>query len=375
MARRKWQQVLQWLRLALIIVAFAAALQAADVPQGIVLIGWDGAQRNHVKEMLAANGLPNLAALSKDGTMVDIDVVTGRTDTKAGWAQILTGYTFEKTGIYSNTVYQPIPEGYTVFERLEKFFGPDKIATVAIVGKKDHVDADGPQKEPFDEWQSRQKKQEQIDQTRYGLGAQESGKVVEENGVKYALVNGKPYFHAKDHMTLFKNGLGGNQHVGAMALEQLEKCKDKRFFFFIHFLQPDSVGHRYGENSQEYTDGIKADDQWTGKIIDKLKELNLYDKVLVYVTADHGFDEGKMSHSYAPYIFLATNDKKVNRNGVREDITPTILKRFGLELSKIEPKLDGYPLDEPAPERKAPADMPSKQQRAADEAKARAVWQ
>ncbi|HUT60151.1 MAG TPA: hypothetical protein VNA25_20080, partial [Phycisphaerae bacterium] len=40
---------------------------------------------------------------------------------------------------------------------------------------------------------------------------------------------------------------------------------------------------------------------WTGKIIDKLKQLGLYDKTTVYVTADHGFDEDGKGHKYAPY--------------------------------------------------------------------------
>jgi arylsulfatase A-like enzyme len=76
----------------------------------------------------------------------------------------------------------------------------------------------------------------------------------------------------------------------------------------------------------------------------KLKDLKLYDKTLIYVTADHGFDEGKKGHRDAPYVFLATNDSEVTRRGERADIAPTILKRFGLDLDKIEPRLDGLPL-------------------------------
>jgi hypothetical protein len=52
-------------------------------------------------------------------------------------------------------------------------------------------------------------------------------------------------------------------------------------------------------------------------------------------------------NSNAPFVFLATNDPIVKPNGDRADITPTILKRFGLDLSKIEPPLDGIPLDIP----------------------------
>jgi len=135
-------------------------------------------------------------------------------------------------------------------------------------------------------------------------------------------------------------------------------------FYFCSFSTADKAGHKFGENSQEYTDAIHLDDLWTGIIIAKLKELKIYDKTMVYVSVDHGFDEGKKAHSYAPYVFLATNDRKVIRCGVREDVAPTVLKRFGMDLSKIEPHLDGIPLDEPAPERKAPAAKPIPHDRA-----------
>lgn len=344
------------------VLFFSAASRAEDEPRGIVLIGWDGAQRNHVKEMLAANELPNLAALAKDGTMVDIDVITDATETAPGWAQILTGYFADKTGVYTDIIYRPIPEGYTVFERLEDFFGPENIVTEAIISKTNYyLGSRSPFKIPYITWREEQEDQQKIDSSKPGPDNWQGGTIVKENGVKFMQILGGPYFHAKNHVDLFVNGLGDNEKVGLRAIDQLEKCKEKRFFFFVHFIQPDKAGHKYGENSQEYSDGLKLDDLWTGKIIDKLKELKIYDKTLVYVVVDHGFDEDKKGHSYAPYVFLATNDKKVNRNGVREDIAPTVLKRFGVDLSKIEPRLDGIPLDEPAPERKAPAEAPSKQ--------------
>ena len=89
---------------------------------------------------------------------------------------------------------------------------------------------------------------------------------------------GGPYLNAKDSIDLFVNGLIVNEKVGAAAMDQLEKCKDKRFFIFVQFIQPDKNGHKYGEKSLEYSDGIKSDDFWTGKIIDKLKELKIYDQ-------------------------------------------------------------------------------------------------
>ncbi|OGP50415.1 MAG: hypothetical protein A2Y79_05825 [Deltaproteobacteria bacterium RBG_13_43_22] len=130
--------------LALLLIFPAQARTVQKEVKNIVVIGWDGAERNRTKELLKKGELPNLSALIKEGKLLDIDVVTGATDTKAGWTQLLTGYVPEKTGVYNNGRYEPILEGYTVFERLEKFFGPDHIDTIAVIGKKGHVDNNAP---------------------------------------------------------------------------------------------------------------------------------------------------------------------------------------------------------------------------------------
>jgi len=343
----------------LIVLGSISTTRADDTGKNVILIGWDGAQRNHVKEMIERNELPNLAALAREGTMVDIDVVSGATDTKAGWTQILTGYAPEKTGVYSNRKYQPIPIGYTIFERVEQALGPDNVETRAMIGKKGHVDADAPTKIPYEKWLKRETKQKKVDKAKPGLGNLAGGQIVEENGQKYVVTQGKPYYNTKDHMDMFVNGLSENEKVGEMALRNLEECKNKRFLFFVHFAEPDHLGHRNGENSQEYSDALKSDDEWTGKIITKLREFGIYDKTLIYVVVDHGFNEGQSGHSYAPYVFISTNDNQVTRKaGAREDIAPTVLKRFGIDLAQIDPKLDGIPLDEAAPDRFAPAEKP-----------------
>lgn len=352
--------------LCLACLAVAAALvtgacAAPEPPQGIIVIGWDGAQRAHAQEMLAAGELPALAALSAEGSMVEVDVNAGATDTKTGWTQILTGYAPDKTGVYSNSKYQPIPEGYSVFERVETFFGPDNIVTMAIVGKKDHVDADPPRKVPYEKWLRQQKRGKAREQRAPGQTTQlNGGQLIEENGEKFVLIPGKPWLNAKGHMDLFQNGLIENDKVGETALAKLDEVKDKRFLLFVHFAEPDHSGHKNGENSQEYSNGIKSDDEWTGKIIARLKELGVYDKTLVYVAVDHGFNEGTTGHRYAPYVFLGTNDNTfVRTQGDRADIGATVLKRFGMDLSTITPALDGIPYDEQAAERRAPAEKPA----------------
>lgn len=330
--------------------------------KNIVVIGWDGAGRVRTKQLLEKGDLPNLAALIKEGKLLDIDVITGATDTKAGWTQLLTGYVPEKTGVYNNGRYEPIPEGYTVFERLEKFFGPDNIDTVAVIGKKFHIDNDPPYRGSLEEWAAFvSKRLKEVKKTYpnarsepYPAVYQEGGRIVEKDDRRIVEIPGKPWYRASKHLDLWVNSLKDNENVAERAVAELEQRKDHRFFFFIHFAEPDHLGHKHGENSQEYTDGFKLNDQYSGLIINKLKTLGLYEKTLIYVIADHGFDNNKKSHIYAPFVFAVTNDPTVARNeGTREDIAPTILKAFGMDLSRIEPHLDGYPFDMVAPPRKA----------------------
>jgi len=363
------------------LAAFTAAAPAQDAPRAgapknIILFGWDGAQRAHVQECLQRGELPTLKKLSEEGALVDVDVVNGATDTKAGWSQILTGYNPPVTGVYSNGRYDAVPKGLSIFERLEEHFGADKFVTVAVIGKKGHcgeinpprkvrLNADGTPVKPEGKAGKKAGKkagQKAKDAPQPGARKQPKGRIVEEDGVKYLVTNASPYYIMYKALEVWEFGLMQDEKVGTRAMELLEKYKDQPFFFFVHFAEVDHSGHKGGENSKQYNDALISNDTWTGKIVAKLKELGLYDKTLVYVTADHGFDEGAKKHSYAPYVFLGTNDPQVKRAGMRQDVGPTILARFGLDLGKLDPALDGEPLTKAAakpvlkaPEKKAAA--------------------
>lgn len=362
----KWtmRTVITWLFVAALLGAPAMAADASREapPKNVILFGWDGAQRAHVNECLERGELPTLKKLSEEGALVAVDVVTGATDTKAGWTQILTGYNPEVTGVYSNGRYRDVPEGLSIFERLKKHFGANDFACVAVIGKSGHC---GEIREPFKKrLEEAEEKPDALAKKiakQPGAGKQKIGKVVEENGVKYLVFEGSPYYTMHKSCDVWEYGLGQDEKVGTLALKMLEKYKDKPFFFFVHFAEVDHSGHKHGENSKEYNDALISNDTWTGKIIAKLKELGLYDETLVYVTADHGFNEDGTGHSYAPFVFLGTNDPRVQRDGMRQDVAPTILARFGLDLSKFQPPLDGEPLTQPAtkPVLKAPEKKPA----------------
>ena len=126
--------------------------------------------------------------------------------------------------------------------------------------------------------------------------------------------------------------------TGPLALQFIENYSDKHFFAFIHFGDPDYAGHvpEGGENSELYDNSIKTCDFWLGQIIKKLQETNIFQRTLIYLTSDHGFDENGRSHFNAPEIFLATNDKNVRRNGDQVDIAPTGALTTSPQHSMIE---------------------------------------
>jgi hypothetical protein len=348
---------------------FSAIPQAtrADEPvmtHNAMLVGWDGAHRDHVKKLLAEGKLPNLKALIEQGSLVDVDVTSGATDTKAGWTQILTGYRPQVTGVYNNGRYRDVPQGYSIFERLRAQYGAEKIATVAVIGKKSHcgeinapfkkplpatTDAKSPdQPPPAEPVGKKGRKGAQAEKQPGAKKAKPLGREVEEGGVKYRVFDGSPYYTMHNNVDQWHFGLMEDQKVGDKALEMLDQYGKKPFFFFVHFAEVDHSGHRHGEPSQEYDDAIVSGDRQLGRMIEKLKALGVYDKTLIYVTADHGFDVGAKGHHNAPYVFLATNDKQVTRAGMRVDVAPTVLDRLGIDLAKIQPALDGESLAGPA---------------------------
>ena len=274
----------------------------ASVPQAqrnAILFSWDGVQREHLMQCLSRNELPNLAALIKEGNLVNIDVAGHQTATKPGHVQMLTGYDPDVTGTFTNTRFKAIPEGLSIFERLEKTFGDDNITTIMLTGALHHIGA----------------------------------------------CPGEPFQHVSKNVDVWDGESRRESAVnGPIMLDALGKYGKGRFFMFCHFLDPDHAGHAHGENSKEYNDGIIACDRWLGKAVNKLKELGVYDKAMVFVTSDHGFDEGTKGHSNASRVTLATNLKALTKNGDQRDITPTILTEMGVDISKSEPKYKGVVL-------------------------------
>jgi hypothetical protein len=287
----------------------------------VLVIGWDGVQRDHFWQCYnrelpeCADGLPNVQALNRESVW-DSTTTSGDTATKPGWAQILTGYNAEVTGVFSNGQYQPIPEGYTVFEKAESQLGTDGIVTIFVSGKG------------------------------VNTGAACIGEPTTANGLPATEDQGQPWCLTRAHLDYYENDLRQNANVGNRALQLLEQHQDDRFLAFFLFRDPDVTGHLAGEDSAQYSQAVINDDAWLGRILAKLRELRIDERTLVYVTTDHGFDEGLDRHGNAPYAFLASNDPLISRSGDRKDLAPTILERLGIEVGALgsAPAVDGYSL-------------------------------
>ena len=294
--------------LAAFIFLGAAAFNPATRPEerNAILISWDGALREHVRGNLARGTLPSLAKLVSMGALVDIDVTGHQTDTKAGHAQMLTGYDPALTGVHSNGRFQPIPSGYSIFERLHQALGKHGLATIMLTGK-DH-----------------------------NLGSSPPG----------LLSQGDPYFLARQGITVWDGDqIRSARVVGEKAVNYIRTfASEGRFFLFIHFADIDVSGHRDGEGSQAYDGALAECDRWLGKILSELDTQGIDGRTLVYVSADHGFEVGTKKHGNAPHIFLATSDPSVAQAGQQRDIAPTVLRAMGVDLETITPALPGKAL-------------------------------
>jgi len=309
--------------------------------KNFILLGWDGTQREHLYDLLNAGNLPNLEELIAEGAIVNTIATTGETTTKPGWTEILTGYTPEITGVYSTLDYGPIPKGYTIFERLERYFGKDNIATLFVGGKNNNITARGPHKVCVN---CVRRYQDTFEETDYWQENTSAPTVVPGEERVFEQREGDPYYYTKDALDVYEIALGDAANVGLKTIDYMEEYKNQRFFAFFHFEEPDEIGHKYGGGSKEYRDGIITNDYWLGEIVSKLKESGIYEETLIYITSDHGFGEEKKSHRNSPYVFLAANDKDIKKDGDRKDITPTILNRYGIDIKAIMPPLDGISL-------------------------------
>jgi len=158
--------------------------------------------------------------------------------------------------------------------------------------------------------------------------------------------------------------------VTRLANLRLEKYKDESFFLFLHYYDPHTPYLKHKRFTlpflkHSYDGEIFYTDRHIGRVIRKLKELNLYDSTLLIITAANG--EGLRQHNedthgyfiyhstvHVPLIFKLPGGPKATVNDAvgLVDIFPTVCGLLGFSVpSAVQGKdLSEYFLKEGAVE-------------------------
>ncbi|MBT3397748.1 S8 family serine peptidase [archaeon] len=278
-----------------------------DSPK-VIVIGIDGFQYNHYVDLYAAGVLTNFSRLMGDSGWNGTHNITGHatTSTAPGNAELQTGLNETLTGVTDNTCANPVPEGTSIFERLESF--DSEIVTGSIYGKTTcYIPGGvlGNTISDIDWWQNR---------STYSPSAWSDGTACDNSN-----------------------------DVATKATEFIGNYSNSSFYLFVYFGVPDCSGHVGGDNSINYNNSFLNVDEGLGVLLDSLESNGINGSVQIIITADHGWNEGTTSHSTADVntvmIPLITNNATMvlgnTSDGIREqcEIVPTVLDYFRLPTS------------------------------------------
>jgi arylsulfatase A-like enzyme len=169
---------------------------------------------------------------------------------------------------------------------------------------------------------------------------------------------------------------GEAPHVTKKAIDWLENNHKKRFFLWVHYTEPHRpyISHKnftfdyQHVSAAQYPPGTKLKrikkydseiayaDFYIGKLLEKIKSLDLYHEALIIFHSDHGESFGEHNYFYhgrrlynstlhVPLIIKLPGSRP--RNGVRQenvsllDISPTIFSILNLS---VYPKMEGISL-------------------------------
>ena len=273
--------------------------------QQFILIGVDGMQYAHYREMMGNGDLPNFVKLVGSNGFDGNATITGHvnTTTKPGNAELDSGLGSKITGITENENEKILPDGNSTFERLNAF--RDDIKLGVIYGKNSgylplpllkNVES------KVDWWRSM-------------------------SDYNYSQYISQTYANSID--------------VAKEATKFISTNANNNFYLMVYFGVPDGAGHNYGENSTEYNNSLINVDEGLGVLLDSLKDNNILDNTKIIVSGDHGWNEGASGHGNndinTATVLLVSNDLSlvsgVYAGGVRRqcDIAPTTLNYFGMQ--------------------------------------------
>jgi hypothetical protein len=310
------------------IAGFASSARA--VTDRVLLVSWDGVGRDVVEELLhwqplgddpvacpakrrpatmpvqcgeELTCLPNLCRFQ----FLNSWDSEGKPLTRPQHAQMLSGYGPVTTGVDRNAGSSTMPPGYTVYERLDAFFGPGHM----------------------------------------------NGHIAGRKYVSRGIVRWADQDETLD-VNLRRGGPDGRTGVNTTkrALPVIADFADDRFFLFVHYKEADVTGHRAGTRKANYRETVISIDQQLGALMQGLEDAGIRDSTQVLVTTDHGFD-GRFHvgrHGSIVETWIAADPWVLVDNGYAKllDVSPTIYDLFGVPTDEFVPPLEGVSLLAPA---------------------------
>jgi predicted AlkP superfamily pyrophosphatase or phosphodiesterase len=117
----------------------------------------------------------------------------------------------------------------------------------------------------------------------------------------------------------------------------------KPAFLFIHFDQPDGVGHGLGHNIPAYYEQVKRNDELLGRLLQGIKDAGMWESSIIILSSDHGgINKGHggktMQEMQIPWIICGKgvqNGKEIKESIVTYDTAATIAWIFGLRTPQV----------------------------------------
>ncbi|APJ02631.1 alkaline phosphatase family protein [Silvanigrella aquatica] len=311
----------------------------------VILYVWDGLRPDILTDKKAENKIPNLLELASNGVEFKDNHSAYPTFTMNNAQVFATGDYAGKSGFYGNTLYQPwrTKKEYGIAtnakgenitkEFYEPIFTEDyKILKALDQPKSNHVHAHEPLVQVTTLLQEAQKKGLKTvvvgkSGPAFFQDFRSGGYILDENHVwplsfaqelqaeNISLPKLTPQAYSKGQLTLSPQNGDPTASENIFYLEDSNEVSDpskaktspfnkKNEYManiFINYIlpkklpdlsvmwlrNPDSTEHLYGPGTLPYYDAIASNDKILGSLIEKLKEMGIYDKTNIIIVSDH----------------------------------------------------------------------------------------
>lgn len=163
-----------------------------------------------------------------------------------------------------------------------------------------------------------------------------------QNQIMVSLMNGSPYYQYKmnsmfGHLRNGKSEPELDNYSHACFLYSLEHFRTD--INMVHYIDLDSQRHEFGFNSKEAEDALRLLDTRLGEVIQKLKELGIYEESVIVVLGDHS-SRDLHSNVYLNTLFEKAGFLKSNSEGMIEKFDVVCKSSDGSAYIYADDKID-----------------------------------